>query len=61
MRHCIRDRKGRFAKAQQEIQKPEQFDKQPLLKTSLQAAAVLLLTLIGAGLATALLVILSPK
>ena len=58
MRHAVRDRKGRFAKAQQALLAPEEeYTEESLLRTFLQAAAVMLLTLIGACMLTALLVI----
>lgn len=59
MRHAVRDSKGRFAKAQQALLAPEEKHTEgPLLRAFLQAAAVILLALIGACvLTTALLMV----
>lgn len=57
MRHSIRDSKGRFAKAQQALLAPEEYTEESLLRTFLQAAAVILLALIGACMLTMLLII----
>lgn len=58
MRHTVRDSKGRFAKAQKALLEPEEeYTEESLLRTFLQAAAVILLALIGACMLTALLII----
>lgn len=56
MRHVIRDSKGRFAKAQQALL-TEEYTEESLLRTFLQAAAVILLALIGACMLNMLLII----
>lgn len=56
MRHTVRDSKGRFAKAQHALL-IEEYTEESLLRTFLQAAAVILLVLIGACMLTTLLII----